>query len=209
MLKVTLRSVSITDFGFVIILTSRLRKKVLPIFVGPVEAQLISAFLMGMKPKRPLTHDLMITVIDAIGFKIDKIEINKIHDGTYFANIHLTKNRFIKKVGKKIVIDSRPSDAISLALQSNVPIYVPMNLFDENSIEIDDDINEEIDNSEKFQTPQIKKKKGARRINDEIGVHKQMLEQAIKEERFEDASKIRDKIKVMIQKIEMMTKNNN
>ncbi len=198
MLKVTVKSISITDIGFVVFLSNYLRKKVLPIFIGPVEAQAISLFLIDNKPKRPMTHDLAHNIIGVTGFSIDRIEINEFNNGTYFASLYLSKNRLLKKVSKKTVIDSRPSDAIALAIRSGSPIYISPSLFDEHSIDIDDDLKEETgDPSSKVS--QIKKMGFSKRINDEIGVYKQMLKEAIKEERFEDASKIRDKIETMIQ----------
>lgn len=91
----------------------------LPIWIGIFEAASIAMELQGVHPPRPMTHDLLKSIIDKFNTKIVRILINDVKDGTFFANIELES-----KDGKKLTIDSRPSDAIALAVRTNTPIYV-------------------------------------------------------------------------------------
>lgn len=91
---------------------------VLPIWIGMVEAQSILFALEGIVPPRPLTHDLLKSIIEQMGAKLERIVITAIHNNTYFARLQLSFHDDI------IEIDSRPSDAIVLALRLSSPIYV-------------------------------------------------------------------------------------
>lgn len=90
----------------------------LPIWIGLLEATAIASEIEGVKFSRPMTHDLLKNIMDKMDIKIKKIEICDLRDNTYYALIHLT-NR-----GKTLSIDSRPSDAIALALRTQAPIFV-------------------------------------------------------------------------------------
>jgi len=90
----------------------------LPIWIGLLEATAIVSEIEGVKFSRPMTHDLFKNVMDQVDIKIKKIEICDLRDNTYYALIHLT-NR-----GANLTIDSRPSDAIALALRTQAPIFV-------------------------------------------------------------------------------------
>ncbi|QOV89345.1 bifunctional nuclease family protein [Humisphaera borealis] len=89
-----------------------------PIVIGSGEAYAIDRRLKGIVHPRPLTHDLLASVIEAMGGVIDRIEINNLQDHTFFARIHIRQNGSVHKV------DSRPSDAIALGVATSVPIYV-------------------------------------------------------------------------------------
>lgn len=91
----------------------------LPIWIGIFEAASIAMELQGVNPPRPMTHDLLKSLVAKFDAKVNKITITDVKDGTFYANIELEA-----KDGKKITIDSRPSDAIALAVRSNSPIYV-------------------------------------------------------------------------------------
>jgi bifunctional DNase/RNase len=96
-----------------------------PIVIGSSEAFAIDRRLKGIVHPRPLTHDLLATVIEQMGGSIDKIEINNLQDHTFFARIHIRQDDQIVKV------DSRPSDAIALGVASSVPIWVAEHVLDE------------------------------------------------------------------------------
>jgi len=106
-----------TQMG-VVILSYAEGKRALPIWVGILEAHSIQMKLQGTNYPRPLTHDLIKTVVDTTGIKVEYVLINDISQNTFFAQLHLVQN------DKKYVIDSRPSDAIAIALRVNAPIYV-------------------------------------------------------------------------------------
>lgn len=104
----------------VVVITDKDEKGFIPILIGPNEAQAISQGLEGKKLARPMTHDLLSDLIGKLGAKLDRIVIHDLKDETYFARICL------KTAQGEMEIDSRPSDAIALALrtQPQAPIYV-------------------------------------------------------------------------------------
>ncbi len=95
-----------------------------PIVIGIVEVFAIDRRLKGIKPPRPMTHDLLASVIESLGARIEKIVIDDLRNHTFFAKIHLRSN------GQIIEIDSRPSDAIALGAASDAPIFVAEHVFD-------------------------------------------------------------------------------
>jgi len=111
--------------GFAVLLCDKNNKMILPIFVGPLEAQPIALALENQKLPRPITHDLIIEVFKKYSITIQKIIITDIKDGTYFAELYLKDyNNIIS------VVDSRPSDAIALALRVECPIYMTPKLIE-------------------------------------------------------------------------------
>ena len=102
----------------IVILKDTDDKRVLPIWIGLFEANAIALELEKITTPRPMTHDLMRDVITGLNAKVTKIVVNDLKNNTFYAVIHLSLN------GNHIVIDSRPSDAIALALRSEAPIYV-------------------------------------------------------------------------------------
>jgi bifunctional DNase/RNase len=96
-----------------------------PIVIGNSEAIAIDRRLKGIPTPRPLTHDLLASVIEHLGGKLESIEINNLENHTFFARIH------IRQDGQTIEVDSRPSDAIALGIANTVPIYVAQHVLDE------------------------------------------------------------------------------
>ncbi|MHC4456548.1 MAG: bifunctional nuclease family protein [Planctomycetota bacterium] len=111
----------------IIVLKERKGKRSFPIVIGIVEIFAIDRRLKGIQPPRPMTHDLLDSVIQHLGAKIEKIVINDLLNHTFYAKIHLILD------GRTIQIDSRPSDAIALGVASNAPIYVAEHVFDKTS----------------------------------------------------------------------------
>jgi bifunctional DNase/RNase len=91
----------------------------LPIWIGPLEATSMATEIEGIKPLRPMTHDLLRSTLGELGATVESIEITELKDNTYYARIQLKTHE-----GRALAIDSRPSDAISLALRTKSPIYV-------------------------------------------------------------------------------------
>ena len=106
----------------IVILKDLEEKDVLPIWIGLLEASSIATALENVQTPRPMTHDLMKSILDQLGVKVVKIEVNDLRDNTYFAVIHLEVDK------KRMVIDSRPSDAIALALRVGASIFVEENV---------------------------------------------------------------------------------
>ena len=96
-----------------------------PIVIGSGEAYAIDRRLKGVVHPRPLTHDLLANVIEAMGGTIERIEINNLQDHTFYARIH------IRRDGQVVKVDSRPSDAIALGVATTVPIWVAEHVLDE------------------------------------------------------------------------------
>jgi len=111
----------------IIVLKERHGQRGFPIVIGIVEIFAIDRRLKGIKPPRPMTHDLLDSVIDNLGAKIEKIIINDLRNHTFYAQIHLSSN------GRTVKIDSRPSDAIALGAASNIPIFVAEHVFEKTS----------------------------------------------------------------------------
>ncbi len=96
-----------------------------PIVIGIFEATSIDRRVKGMPSPRPLTHDLVASVIDSLGGELRDIYISELRDHTYYAKLR------IRQDGEMIEVDSRPSDAIALAVTAKVPIYVAEDVLDE------------------------------------------------------------------------------
>ena len=90
----------------------------LPIWIGVFEAAAIAMELQNTKPPRPMTHDLLKTIIEKFGAKVERVVINDVKEGTFYATVEIDKG------GEKQSIDARPSDAIALAVRSHSPIFV-------------------------------------------------------------------------------------
>ncbi len=107
----------------VVVLAAKELDRVLPIWIGHNEAWAIAMEISGVGSKRPLTHDLFKTAIEAMGGKLDKVEITELKEQTFFARLYISVD------GKIVDIDARPSDSIALALKTKSPIYVSEDLF--------------------------------------------------------------------------------
>ena len=93
-------------------------ERIFPIVIGLNEAAAIERRLMGQDPPRPQTHELLASVIDKLGFQIERVLINDLSDHIFYARLHLSKDE------EQVEIDSRPSDAIALGVASDTPIFV-------------------------------------------------------------------------------------
>lgn len=102
----------------VVILKEENGEQILPIWIGFMEASAIASKLEGVEMPRPMTHDLLNNCITQLGVVVEKVVVTDLRDNTYYANIYL------RTPEKEILIDSRPSDAIALALRAGVPIFV-------------------------------------------------------------------------------------
>lgn len=123
MLKFHVKAITMDVEGnFSVLLTDEEEKKVLPIVIGPLEAQNIAIPLQGITPPRPLTPDLLKSVIEQLGGKPEKVVITDLKNDTYYAEL------YIKQGDRVIKLDSRPSDAIALAIRTDIPIFLNVRL---------------------------------------------------------------------------------
>lgn len=116
--------VSLMSQHRVVILKDLVSERYLPIWIGPAEAEAITVELQHMSVARPLTHDLLKSVIHTMGGEIKYICITNLQDDIFYANIVVNQN------GRELEIDSRPSDAIALAVRVDVPIYIAEKVMD-------------------------------------------------------------------------------
>lgn len=118
--------------------------KVLPIWIGTIEAVSIAYAQEGFVHPRPQTHDLLLNILESLNAKILEVSITDIHDKTYFAEIKLSTHE------GELTLSSRPSDAIALALRSSAEIFVENSVFNNNFIEIYDENMVDIDEFSQF-----------------------------------------------------------
>ena len=111
----------------IIVLKERNGERSFPIVIGIVEIFAIDRRLKGITPPRPMTHDLLDSVIKRVGARIEKIVIDDLRNHTFYAKIHINVD------GHTLEVDSRPSDAIALGVASNTPIYVADHVFEKTS----------------------------------------------------------------------------
>ena len=117
----------------------------LPIWIGASEADSIAVKMQGVSLPRPLTHDLLASVIDSLGGRLTHITVNDLKDDTFFAQITIDLN------GLSIDVDSRPSDAIAVAVRADIPIYVADHVINKAGIKLDDSGSPIIPNDENDQ----------------------------------------------------------
>ncbi len=133
MIEMTIDSirVSLMNYQRVVILKEKMSGRYLPIWIGPAEAEAIAVRLQGVSVPRPLTHDLLRSVIESLGATVNSIIVSDLKNDTFYATVILNVN------GKQIEVDSRPSDAIALAVRTEVPIYVEESVLDKAGILLD------------------------------------------------------------------------
>lgn len=123
--------VSLMNYQRVVILKEKNADRYLPIWIGPAEADAITVRLQEVSVARPLTHDLLRDVLEKLGAQVDSVIVNDLSDDTFYARILLNVN------GERIEIDSRPSDAIALAVRAQVPIYAEDSVLEKAGILLD------------------------------------------------------------------------
>ena len=102
--------------------------RLLPIWIGHPEATAILLALEGAEPSRPLTHDLMRNMLETLGSYVERVEITRVEDGTFFAALVLRAEE------RSIAVDARPSDSIALAIRMGAPLFVAEDVLDSSSI---------------------------------------------------------------------------
>jgi len=159
----------------------------LPIIIGSFEAQAIALEIEGIKPPRPLTHDLLKSIIDNLGGTVTEIIIDELRDNTFYAKIKLEISSLSNE------IDSRPSDAIALAVRTGAPLYVADDVMNMASFEPSADEPSESDEPKgEIETEQ----KSAKINNSEskLAQLQNLLREALEKEDYERAAKLRDEI---------------
>jgi bifunctional DNase/RNase len=162
----------------------------LPIVIGAPEAQAIANELEGVRPQRPMTHDLLKNIIDALGASVREVVISNLQDGTFFANIIFEYS--------EIEIDARPSDAIALSVRCGVPIYVVESVLDEAGFRADEDEQDAEDVDESSASSEGVTARPDERTSKAAKSPRQQLEDelaaAIDAEDYERAAQLRDEL---------------
>ena len=186
-IEVKISDISLTNVGFAVFLKPEGMeddKRVVPIFIGPLETHSITTILDGTKSPRPMTHDLMLYMLTSMHAKVQKITIDEIKDNTFYAKIYINQN------GENIVMDARPSDSIALALRANAPIYISNAILEEAGIAMkEEDIPGDSLSTEKIQ----------KLPKTQLEILQDTLNNAVASEDYETAAKIRDQIKKLIE----------
>ena len=215
MVEAKILNLAITDKGFVVILKPEKSDKVVPISIAYLEAQSIMSSLIGYKIERPLTHDIIYSIFQNCNIRLINVIIDNVHTDTFFAKLVIEHN------AKNIFIDSRPSDAIALSLKSKAPIFIEEHVIEKAGILLEENDNlmkvkEGIPFTyQKFERDELKEKnaenifikKEPEEINNAVNNQQlntnnkknkeelqKLLDQAVKEERYEDAAKYRDEL---------------
>ena len=113
----------------IVVLQDKDNRRALPIWIGSAEASAIIRVIENIKVQRPMTHDLIVNIVKDLGYEIDRIEIHDVEKETFFSNIVL-----VNKKGEEVLIDSRPSDAIAVAIRVEAPIFVSPSVLADGSI---------------------------------------------------------------------------
>jgi bifunctional DNase/RNase len=148
--------------------------RTLPIIIGEYEAQSIALGLENIKPPRPITHDLTLNIIDNFGAQIERVVVTELKNNTYYAIVQIRRKMKIYE------IDSRPSDAIALAVRNDIPIFVAEGVMEKGAY-----TSEELQEIEKGKIDS-----GLSRL-DQL---KKELEEAVEKEEYEKAARLRDEI---------------
>jgi hypothetical protein len=169
-----------------------------PIFIAPLEAQSILIGLGSVKMPRPLTHDLFITVLESLESSVNRVEITALKEGTYYAKLILDSS------GSEIAVDARPSDCLALAVRVKCPIYIDEAVVDEAGISVKmvEEKNRELkqgevageQSAEESETPTVTEVVPAAQ-EDEMSSLRKLLQAAIDEENYEEAARLRDRIR--------------
>ena len=136
--------VSLMNYQRVVILKEKESNRYLPIWVGPAEADAIAVKLQNVELPRPLTHDLLQSVIHALGASLESVLVSDLQNDTFYAKLFLVVD------GTQLEVDSRPSDALALAVRVGVPIYAEESVLDKAGIVLEEETGKPISGG-KFQ----------------------------------------------------------
>jgi len=181
-------TVAQTDQGNVVLVRPKGSDLAVPIFIGQLETQAILIGLGGVEVPRPLTHDLLLSVVESLGAVLDRIEINGLKEGTFFARLVIVRD------GVSMLVDARPSDAIGIAVRRRCPVFIAESVVDEAGISVNL-VTEggTVKAGAKGGDSGVADRDPAR--TDERSRLQSELERAIEAENYEKAAEIRDRLK--------------
>jgi hypothetical protein len=160
----------------------------LPIIIGAFEAQAIALELEKIQPPRPMTHDLLRDTFEAVSIDVSEVVIDELREGTFFAKVRYQHD------GEDHQLDSRPSDAVALAVRVDAPIYVAPDVLDEAGIAADEDDVSALTEAES--TGGGEEEEESRPLS-RLQRMENELEKAVEEEDYEKAAELRDEIEAL------------
>ena len=169
-------TVAKTDKGHAVLVKPLGSERAVPIFIGQLEAQAILIGLGNVPMPRPLTHDLIIELMDKMNASVERIEITEMRESTFYSRV------ILKQGLKKIVLDSRPSDALGLAARIRCPLYISESIVDEVGVAVNL-ISEEDPQMDVPSPGELERNK-----------LEEQLQRAVDAEDYEEAARIRDMI---------------
>ncbi len=175
--------------AYALILKETEGERRLPIIIGQFEAQAIALELEGIKPPRPLTHDLVKNVLDTLGTTLSDVIISELREGTFFARLNVEANAVSRE------IDARPSDAIAIAIRFGVPIYVSETVMDEAAAVPEADEGEQQIESKTERPKKNRERSPAFTKESKMEQLQKELTDAISREDYERAARLRDEIR--------------
>jgi bifunctional DNase/RNase len=135
MLESEIWTITKTDEGNAVLLRPFGADMAVPIFIGQIEAQAILLGFGEIEIPRPLTHDLLLRLIQRIGLELRRVEVREIRDNTFFAALCFTGKEFTET--KPLVLDARPSDALALAVRAKCPVFLADTILEEAGVPVD------------------------------------------------------------------------
>ena len=158
----------------------------LPIIIGASEAQAIALELEKIQPPRPMTHDLLRNLFDALGAEVSDVVIDDLREGTFFAKVRYVYD------DDEAQLDARPSDAVALAVRTDAPIFVAAAVLEEAGIPADD--GDDDDDASPSQAVEREAEPTAQRAVSTLDRAEAKLQKAIEDEDYETAARLRDEI---------------
>ncbi|MBN1988975.1 MAG: bifunctional nuclease family protein [Bacteroidales bacterium] len=182
-------SYSQTQSGaYALVLSEENGKRRIPIIIGGFEAQSIAIQLEGLNPPRPLTHDLFLNFSKSFGVELIDVQIYKLEEGVFFSKLHCDNGK------KEVFIDARTSDAIALALRFRCPIYTTEDILEKAGIVLEFEPEEEEGKGDESNEPQKEDRELDLLKQMSMSELQSMLDDAIENEDYEKASRVRDEI---------------
>lgn len=182
-------TVAKTDQGNAVLVKPVDGDKAVPIFIGPLEAQNILLGLGEVEIPRPLTHDLLLSLLATLDTRLVRVDIHTLSEGTYYSNL------ILEHAGRRHEVDARPSDSLALAVRADCPIYIDLDLVEESGVSLEqlrEASETEVEEGDDEPEPGPSAREAER---EDLRIR---LEQAVTQEDYEEAARLRD----LLQKLE-------
>ncbi len=203
MIHVEIMEIAVTQMGFAMILQNNAAEKIVPIFIGPLETYSISSVLENRRSERPLTHDLMETILKNLGQSVEKVEIHDFKDGVFIGRLYINSND-----GSRIY-DVRPSDGVAMAIRFRAPILMSEEIYKQTSLDASLLTRSEEDGSEidipldileelNFETEKIMNQGETSEKESRLNILRRKLDEEVALENYEEAARLRDEISLLL-----------